>query len=148
MKNKIHSSVLFDLQQYSFQDQQPTAIQSLSEKHTNKAASVNICWKWFRCERDLIFTTWGKRPVLLIVLRELFVYSFIVLNNLWFSNSHWMEFRIQPLQRNLLAPLLDVYIALKQINILQRWHHRMQKNVDIKSFLVKLLNLLQSKLSF
>lgn len=48
MKNKIHSSVLFDLQQYTFQHGQPTAIQSLSEMHSNRAASVNIRWKWFK----------------------------------------------------------------------------------------------------
>lgn len=44
-ENKIHSSVLFDLQQYPFQHGQPTVIQSLSGTQSNRAASVNICWK-------------------------------------------------------------------------------------------------------
>ena len=44
-ENKIHSSVLFDLQQYTFQHRQPTVIRRLSGTQSNRAASANICWK-------------------------------------------------------------------------------------------------------
>lgn len=42
-ENKIHCSVLFDLQQYPFQHGQPTVIHRLSGTQSNRAASVNIC---------------------------------------------------------------------------------------------------------
>lgn len=67
-ENKIHSSALFDLQQYPFQHGQPTVIQSLSAAQSNRAASVNICWQRLEHKpvdfirlttRALLYSPWG-----------------------------------------------------------------------------------------